>query len=437
MDTLSTPLVFIAMINQKLSFRSFGQYLSSRQIVSTDSRFSKSKDDPYLHSIRIKQMAIKGDIGMAINYFQRRLKDKSVQSTVIFNTMIDALGHAGRFRAAEDVFTDMKRRNCPTDRRTFVSMLNALSNNEELMHDGKVKVLEIASKYYSDAVDENCQSIYLFNALLKLISRLGTINDAIKAFPVDLSDPIPDKYTYSIMLYRLKEAFSPVRVWMPYYERMLRDDVEIDRELLKSLLSCLRSSLNSSEQFDPYSLLQDMIDRHEVEVYGRKTIPIYYLWMDILIKCKKYREALAIYHERIKPRLKDRNADDRICALSLRLYNMLEQPERVFKEFEWLRTAIYYRPCSSAINSILDACIQMNLPKRAQSYLDGYVISGKVSVDSLTVTSSLKLASNNEYFRHYFMSTLKIIYENSHPAAWQESIQRHPTILKNMLSDMN
>jgi pentatricopeptide repeat protein len=391
-----------------------GQSLKTAPFIKPTTQATPKPDDPYLHSIRIKQMALKGDLERALSYFDTKLAQKRIPyNTAVFNTVIDVLGHSGRFRQAQRVYDEMRRRAVSPDHYTFSSLLMALSKNE----DAELKreaAADLAVKYYELACGFGCGSTSVFNNMLAVMAQVVGSEKLVKVFPVDMTEPSPDKITFAIMLRQLQSSFDR---WFPYYERLIKDSIPIDAALMTVILGCVRTAQEQSlDSAHSARLTTDILPiitkKIQATQYQRATIPAHSLYLHVLRKARLFTQAVSHYDHVIKPALDSRNIDSVIVDSALRSMNQSGRYERVLSEFERLRQHAHYRPSPRDMSSIVEACVGMGRIKCAVSYLEGYVVNGHVAPDARLMGKLSQSASMRAFYEDVF----RPFVERVHPA---------------------
>lgn len=369
-------------------------------------------DDPYLHSIRIKQMAKKGDLETALHYFNQRLQDRRLPyNTVIFNTVIDVLGHAGRFRQAERVYEEMRRRSIPPDQFTFSSLLMALSKNED--ETLRKEIDKTALILYEAAVNYDCASVSVFNNMLSAMSKQEN-SSICELFPVDMTDPKPDKFTFTIMLRHL--SGTPLEVWRPYYDRLIRDSIRIDGPLMTALLRCVRlaNPRPPPDFFDPFMTM--IGKKMTIEPFDRLTRPSHSLYMDVLRCADRHEQVIDHYENIIKPSMDHRNVDSIIIGIVWKSLIKMGRGKDILSEFERLRTKLYYIPNAADMMAIVEACRRLERFECCKSYLTGYVVNGRVIPSAELLVRIMRIPE----MQQYASSTLLPFVESKHAAVHLE-----------------
>ncbi|KAI6119351.1 hypothetical protein EDD16DRAFT_1895578 [Pisolithus croceorrhizus] len=144
---------------------------------------------PYDLALELQRLCGQGDVDGAVRRLQSTPKD--AQNTSVWNTMISLCTHAGRYKRAYEVFTDMKRRGFSPNVATFSTLLKGLSQIDDWSkHSKQLANAHTIYGYYVDHIrsvkyhePDNTKELSTV-PLVFYLSILGEVGDRQKIFDV-------------------------------------------------------------------------------------------------------------------------------------------------------------------------------------------------------------------------------------------------------------
>lgn len=345
----------------------------ARSFLSTESR----RFDAYTYSIRAERMAKQGNTEEAISMLENAVADRKIDQSgyqALFNTAIDICGHGGRFNRAWGLFNDMKKRAVPPSERTAVSLLNALAESVAGQRKrGPVDVEEAWGRAVRIAGVP--RTAHVLNGLLKVCSRLGSLEKLQTVFPLDAVPPMADGISFTTVLGLLGRKGMVVE-GQGLVQAMRDRGLGVSAKDSDALLLAVKNRLRGL----PGTWSPSMRAQMAVHVLGlvseAEPLPVSTLSLSLeaLLMLKASKDACQLLEAKVLPQLGActhvrrlaGQLDAHTAALALKCFAGAGSVHRTFSVYELLLQK-GFRPATEHIDALLLACQVGGVPKRAEA----------------------------------------------------------------------
>jgi len=293
----------------------------------------------------------------------------------IYNTALDICGHLGRFSRAWKIFNDMKKRSVVPSERARVSVMNAMA---ESLHKGQEQSTDV-SEYWQNAIKiagDEPYSVFILNALIKIASRLESVEMLNQIFPVSNIPQNADAISFTTVL----NLFARQGMYddcLALITTMIERDMKLTEREYTALLLAIKFQV-SRQKGAWTSEFRALQSTRVWDIFsgGAEVMKIAMcsLALEIFSKIKDWDSAAKFVNENIRPKIiecTDLQAirieiDAFIIAMSLTTLANSNSPKQAFSLYE-ICLSKGLRPETGHIEALLLASKAMKSPKTAVS----------------------------------------------------------------------
>lgn len=319
----------------------------------------------------------------------------------------------------------MKKRALKPNDRTVTSVLNALAESLATRNDIDAAATESVWNQAIKIAGDGPWSSFVLNAMLKVCSRLGSLQKLEIIFPLASIPETADEISFTLVLNLLARhgTYNDCQVLLL---EMLEKQIEPStRDITAILISIKQELQRSKEEWTPKfrAEIAERVNTCLAMCKSELTIPVRSLVLELFMKTRSWDIAADFVQTDIVPlvesctqlRQQKDSLDSYILSMALKICaNHANGPVDVFSFYEKL-LAKGLKPTGGNIEALLIACHAKNLPRRALSYFE----------------SNYKRKHSPLIPDERFIDALRKCFENK-PVLWSEFVEwmklKHPSI---------